>query len=70
MYEKFLYFHSNIFIFLKEMKQSETRLLDLYSAKFHSQNELEYKLSKEVRLDISHPKTIKSLSFSFSITTN
>jgi len=31
------------------MKQAETRLLDLYSSKFHSQNEVEYKLSKEVR---------------------
>lgn len=34
------------------MKQAETRVLDLYSSKFHSQNELEYRLSKEVRLFI------------------
>ncbi|CAM4854342.1 unnamed protein product [Rotaria socialis] len=30
-----------------EVKQGETRLLDLYSSKFHSQNEIEYRLSKE-----------------------
>ncbi len=35
------------------MKQAETRLLDLYSNKFHSQNDFEYKLSKEVRSFIS-----------------
>ncbi|CAF1212762.1 unnamed protein product [Adineta ricciae] len=35
-----------------EMKQAETRLLDLYSKKFHSQNELEYKLSKEYYNDL------------------
>ncbi|CAF4178785.1 unnamed protein product [Rotaria sp. Silwood2] len=35
-----------------EMKQAETRLLDLYSSKFHSQNEIEYKLSKEYYNDL------------------
>ncbi|UJR30175.1 hypothetical protein I4U23_017715 [Adineta vaga] len=35
-----------------EMKQAETRLLDLYSKKLHSQNELEYKLSKDYYNDL------------------
>ncbi|CAF1016252.1 unnamed protein product [Rotaria sp. Silwood1] len=35
-----------------EMKQAESRLLDLYSSKFHSQNEVEYKLSKEYYNDL------------------
>jgi hypothetical protein len=42
------------------MKQAETRLLDLYSNKFHSQNDFEYKLSKEVRSFISSPQNPKS----------
>ena len=33
----------------QELKQAESRLLDLYSTKFHTQNDFEYKLSKEVR---------------------
>ncbi|CAF0980766.1 unnamed protein product [Adineta steineri] len=36
----------------EEIKQAESRLLDLYSDKFHSQNELEYKLSKEYYNDL------------------
>ncbi|CAF3653024.1 unnamed protein product [Rotaria sordida] len=35
-----------------EVKQAETRLLDLYSTKFHLQNEIEYKLSKEYYNDL------------------
>lgn len=40
---------SSSFDIFQELKQAEIRLLDLYSTKFHTQNDFEYKLSKEVR---------------------
>ena len=49
-FERSLAFHSCLrrdFRF-QEIKQAESRLLDLYSSKFHTENELEYKLFKDV----------------------
>ena len=57
------------FIFPQETKQAETRLLDLYSSKFHLQNEWEYKLSKDVRTIFFHHKILIN-SLSSSIITN